>query len=125
MRPRTLICLSALLLVASAAAFGQKIVYPRPVADFDPGLIQTLTAADPNAPLPQLWKEFEALATRPVLAIRGANSRLLSAATLAEMQKRGPQLEAITVEGQGHAPFLETGDLPERIAAFFDRAEGK
>lgn len=34
-RGRGRILLSALLLVASAAAFGQKIVYPRPVADFD------------------------------------------------------------------------------------------
>lgn len=97
----------------------------RPVADFDPGLIQTLTAADPNAPLPQLWKEFDSLATRPVLAIRGANSRLLSAATLTEMQKRAPQVEAITVKGQGHAPFLETGELPERIAVFFDRVSSE
>lgn len=97
----------------------------RPVADFDPGLIKTLTAADPDAPLPQLWKEFEALATKPVLVIRGANSRLLSAATVAEMQKRSAQVEAVTVDGQGHAPFLETGDLPQRIAAFFDKVEGK
>ena len=33
-------------------------------------------------------------------------------------------LQAITVEGQGHAPLLETGDLPARIAAFLDKAEG-
>jgi hypothetical protein len=34
-------------------------------------------------------------------------------------------MEAITVEGQGHAPFLETGSLPGYIAAFLDQAERK
>jgi hypothetical protein len=29
------------------------------------------------------------------------------------------------VEGQGHAPLLETGDLPQRIAAFARRIEGR
>jgi len=32
-------------------------------------------------------------------------------------------MEQIAVEGQGHAPFLETGDLPGKIAAFLDRVE--
>lgn len=94
-----------------------------PVADFDPALTRTLTSADPDQPLPRLWKEFEALAQRPVLAIRGGNSLLLSEATLSEMVRRSPKVETITVKGQGHAPFLETGDLPTRIADFLDRAE--
>ncbi|TIU66788.1 MAG: alpha/beta hydrolase, partial [Mesorhizobium sp.] len=34
-----------------------------------------------------------------------------------------PGMETITVEGQGHAPFLETGTLPREIADFLDRAE--
>ncbi len=100
-----------------------RIEHGLPVPDFDPELVKTLTSGDPDQPLPQLWKEFDALAGRPVLAIRGANSTLLSESTLAEMAKRSPQMETITVEGQGHAPFLESGDLPKRIAAFFDRAE--
>jgi pimeloyl-ACP methyl ester carboxylesterase len=95
----------------------------RLVADFDPALIKTLTSADPEQPLPQLWKEFEVLAQKPILAIRGGNSRLLSEATLSEMAKRGPEVETVTVAGQGHAPFLETAGLPQKIAAFFDRAE--
>ena len=93
------------------------------VADFDADLVKTLTSADPDQPLPQLWAEFDALAKRPVLAIRGANSMLLSAETLAEMAARSKLVETITVPGQGHAPFLETGELPERIASFMDRAE--
>jgi len=91
--------------------------------DFDPKLVDTLADIDLSKPLPDLWQQFEALAVVPLLAIRGGNSRLLSAAMLEDMQRRHPGMEAITVEGQGHAPFLETGDLPERIAAFLDRAE--
>jgi pimeloyl-ACP methyl ester carboxylesterase len=91
--------------------------------DYDPDLVQTLTINDPNQPLPQLWKEFDALAARPVLAIRGANSRLLSAATLAEMARRGSRVQIITVEGQGHAPLLHTAGLPQLVDAFLQRAE--
>ena len=59
----------------------------------------------------------------PMLAIRGENSKLLSAETLEEMAKRHPRIETFTVEGQGHAPLLETGDLPVRIARFLENAE--
>lgn len=93
--------------------------------DFDPRLIDTLAGLDLTRPLPDLWPQFEALAAIPMLAIRGANSRLLSAETLEEMRKRHPNIETITVAGQGHAPFLETGGLPGAIAAFLDRAEFK
>lgn len=91
--------------------------------DFDPRLLETLSGLDLTQPLPVLWPQFEALAATPLLAIRGANSRLLSVATLEEMGKRHPTMQTITVEGQGHAPFLETGNLPSAIAAFLDRAE--
>lgn len=91
--------------------------------DFDPRLVETLAGLDPSKPLPDLWPQFEALAAIPLFAIRGANSKLLSVETFEEMAKRHPGMEAILVEGQGHAPFLETGDLPGAIAAFLDKAE--
>ncbi|MEI9406097.1 alpha/beta hydrolase [Mesorhizobium argentiipisi] len=95
------------------------------VADFDPALVDTFAGTDFSKPLPDLWPQFDALATVPLLAIRGGNSKLLSAATVEEMGRRHPGMETITVEGQGHAPFLETGSLPGRIANFLDRAERK
>lgn len=95
----------------------------KPVADYDPALINTELAMDLTQPLPDLWPQFAALTAVPMLAIRGANSRLLSVETLEEMRKRHPCFQAITVEGQGHAPILETGALPEEIAAFLKRAE--
>ncbi|WP_027057701.1 alpha/beta fold hydrolase [Mesorhizobium loti] len=93
------------------------------VPDFDPALIDTLAGIDFSKPLPDLWPQFDALNAVPLLAIRGGNSKLLSTATLEDMQKRHPGMETITVEGQGHAPFLETGNLPSAIATFLDRAQ--
>ncbi|MDX8517101.1 alpha/beta fold hydrolase [Mesorhizobium dulcispinae] len=95
------------------------------VPDFDPALVDTVAGVDFSKPLPDLWPQFDALATVPMLAVRGGNSTLLSAVTLEEMGRRHPGMETITVEGQGHAPFLETANLPQGIAGFLDRAEGK
>jgi pimeloyl-ACP methyl ester carboxylesterase len=96
-----------------------------PLADFDPELLNVLKDFDPNKPLPELWPQFEGLAAIPLLVIRGANSKLLSAATLAEMARRHPDCQAVTVEGQGHAPMLETGYLPAVIRDFIERADQK
>lgn len=93
------------------------------VADFDPALLNTVTAVDLNKPLPVLWPQFQGLTAIPMLAIRGENSKLMSNETLQEMAKRHPRCETITVPGQGHAPLLETGTLPVRIAAFIEKAE--
>ncbi|SMH43504.1 alpha/beta fold hydrolase [Mesorhizobium australicum] len=93
------------------------------VADFDPALLNTMTSIDLNKPLPQMWPQFEGLRGVLMLAIRGENSKLLSVETIEEMARRHPGMETVTVEGQGHAPLLETVDLPERIAAFLEKAE--
>ncbi len=60
---------------------------------------------------------WEPLARIPTLAIRGAHSDILSARALAEMQRRKPDLEAVTVPNRGHAPLL---DEPEALAALRD-----
>jgi pimeloyl-ACP methyl ester carboxylesterase len=90
----------------------------RLVADFDFALLRTLKQIDLNRPLPTLWPQFMGLRSIPVMAIRGEHSALTSAATLEEMAKRHPDIRTVTVAGQGHAPFLETAGLPEKIAAF-------
>jgi pimeloyl-ACP methyl ester carboxylesterase len=96
-----------------------------PVADFDPDLLKTLNGVDLSQPLPSFWPQFMGLAAIPVLAIRGENSMLLSAETLEEMGRRHPDIETVTVVGQGHAPLIETSGLPDRIASFLDQAEVK
>jgi len=94
----------------------------RPVADFDPALLKTMSDMDFSEPLPDLWPQFDGLLQIPLLVIRGENSKLLSAETLEEMLRRHPAARAIVVPGQGHAPLLETGDLPRQIARFLNHA---
>jgi len=95
----------------------------RLVPTYDPALARTLENFDPSVPLPALWREFDALKDKPVLVVRGANSDLLSPATVAEMQARHPALDSITVPDQGHAPLLAEPDVIARIAAFAARCD--
>jgi pimeloyl-ACP methyl ester carboxylesterase len=92
-----------------------------PARGWDPDIAKAVSAMD--GPVPELWPLFGALARVPVLAIRGQTSDVLSAATLEAMRARHPQLEALTVPGQGHAPFLGDGPTGAAIAAFLERAD--
>jgi pimeloyl-ACP methyl ester carboxylesterase len=95
----------------------------RLVPAYDPALMKTLEAIDIETRLPEQWPLFEGLKGVPVLALRGANSDILSAATLKAMAERHPGCRTVTVPDQGHAPML-TGDLVERIRAFVLDVEG-
>lgn len=64
-----------------------------------------------------LWQAYDALDC-PVLILRGAESDLLSAATLAEMRARNTRSTAIEFAGVGHAPTLMTPEQIEPVAAF-------
>jgi pimeloyl-ACP methyl ester carboxylesterase len=94
---------------------------------YDVRLAQTLAEVDLEHPLPSLWNEFDALARVPVLVIRGANSDILSEATVDTMHARHPHLEALEMRDQGHVPLLEGTELLHRVAVFVkrcDRASG-
>jgi len=90
----------------------------RLVPDYDPKLATILEAIGPEQPLPALWKEFDALGRVPVMVIRGANSDILSAATVEAMRKRRRALEVLEVPEEGHAPRLAGVLTIERIAGF-------
>ena len=71
--------------------------------------------------MPSLWHEFDALGGVPMLVIRGANSDMLSAATVAAMRaRRDAKWNLIEVADQGHAPLLE-GDLVRQIVGFVEK----
>lgn len=79
---------------------------------YDPALAAALAEQIADGPAPDLWPLFQALDGLPVGVIRGINSDILSAQTLAVMQTRLPGLVAATVPDRGHAPFL---DEPESL----------
>lgn len=78
----------------------------RPAPAVDPALAQTLSEIDISEELPTMWPHFEALRGVPVLVLRGEHSDVLSAETVAEMERRHPHLNSVTIPGQGHAPML-------------------
>jgi pimeloyl-ACP methyl ester carboxylesterase len=90
----------------------------RIVADYDIKLATILDGITPERPLPPLWKEFDALARLPVMVVRGANSDILSAATVEAMRARRHSLDVVEVADEGHAPRLTDPQTAGRIAAF-------
>jgi pimeloyl-ACP methyl ester carboxylesterase len=90
----------------------------RLVPTYDVRLAKTLESIDLERTLPPLWKEFDALAHVPVMVIRGTNSDLLSAATVEAMRAVRPDLVAVEVADQGHAPLLVEAEIIGRIGAF-------
>lgn len=82
------------------------------IINYDPRLREAVEEMGKTA-APDLWPFFEALAGLPVALIRGANSDILSAAALEQMQRRMPGMIAATVPDRGHVPFL---DEPEAAA---------
>jgi pimeloyl-ACP methyl ester carboxylesterase len=82
-----------------------------------------LALLDLEKPLPDLWPYFMGLRNTPTLVVRGANSDLLSAATVEEMAKRHPDCAVIAVPNQGHAPMLADQPTLAAIEAFAMRAD--
>ena len=86
----------------------------RPVAAFDPAILDGLNGTDLTAVPPTLWSAWSALETLPILAIRGALSDILTPEILAAMAARHPALRSVTIANRGHAPML---DEPVAVAA--------
>ncbi len=95
----------------------------RMVPTYDVRIARTLEAINPDSPIPPLWNQFGALSGVPVLAIRGANSDILSPATVDAMRARHASLETLDVADQGHAPLLAESDTIARIAEFVGRCD--
>jgi len=64
------------------------------------------------------WPQFRGISKMPLTLIRGKHSELLTPETTAKMRKIHSEMFIIEVNGQGHTPKLETGDLPQQIAKF-------
>jgi pimeloyl-ACP methyl ester carboxylesterase len=92
------------------------------VLRYDPALMRNFATLD-VARLPTMWDQFDALKPVPVLVIRGANSDLLSTATVEAMVARHPDCASLTIPGQGHAPLLTDAPTIGAIDAFCARCQ--
>lgn len=110
-------------LVAARRTFKEE--NGRLVPTYDVRLAKTLEGVDLERPLPPLWKEFDAMRSMPLMVIRGANSDLLSPATVDAMAARHPRLETLQVPDQGHAPLLAEAETIGRIATFVDTCSSR
>jgi pimeloyl-ACP methyl ester carboxylesterase len=100
-------------------AFAQRLYRDeggRPVLDYDRNLRRSFPTPSQIAAgtVPPLWDLMSGLEGLPVAALRGEHSDLLSRATHARMADLVAGLDAVTVRGRGHAPFLNE---PESITA--------
>ncbi|PWE17921.1 alpha/beta hydrolase [Marinicauda salina] len=91
------------------------------VLDYDPAIAKPVQEGD--AAPPDLWPLFDAMADAPLLLIRGAITDLLSEDTVAEMQRRRPDMERVDVPEVGHAPLLTEPEAWSAIAAFLERVD--
>jgi pimeloyl-ACP methyl ester carboxylesterase len=91
--------------------------------NYDPKLASVLKGIDMARSLPPLWREYDALASVPMMVIRGANSDILSEQTVAEMRVRRADIDVLVVPEQGHAPLLVESDVTARIGEFVARCE--
>ena len=66
-----------------------------------------------------LWPVWDAIRC-PTLVLRGAESDLLSKATVDAMRARGPKPRVIEFQGVGHAPMMLSMEQIEPVAAFLE-----
>ncbi|HLF23796.1 MAG TPA: alpha/beta hydrolase [Burkholderiales bacterium] len=80
-------------------------------ASYDPRIAEPFRATLPDKDV-ELWPVYDAIRC-PTLAIRGAQSDLLSRETWLQMAARGPKAKGVEIPGVGHAPTLMQ---PDQIA---------
>ena len=92
------------------------------VFDYDMAIAEPFNTSGP-APEVDMWPLFRALAEKPLLAIRGANSDLVSAEALDKMQAIAPGMKLAVVAGVGHAPELNEPEAAHALDAFLGELE--
>ncbi|HUB47884.1 MAG TPA: alpha/beta hydrolase [Acetobacteraceae bacterium] len=74
-----------------------------------------------QAPAPDLWPLFGALAHMKLLLVRGEASDILLPDTVARMQAARPDMAVVSLPGIGHAPTLGEPGVVAALHDFLDR----
>ena len=74
-----------------------------------------------SAAVSDLWGPFGAIGHARLLLVHGAESDLLSDATVAAMQDARPDMDVVTVPGVGHSPTLDEPEAVSGVQAFLRR----
>lgn len=90
----------------------------RPVLDYDMKIGDATRAQMAQPQQFDPWMLFGAYAKIPLLTVRGANSDLLSAETVAKMRAAKPDMRSVEIPGRGHAPLLNEPEAVGAIDAF-------
>ena len=93
------------------------------IADYDPAIVEPLLNTDTGAAPADMWPLYEALATKPVLVVRGAISDLLNPTTAARMTQGRSDAALVEVAHVGHAPFMDEPEAAEAIGRFLSRLD--
>lgn len=96
----------------------------RPIAGYDGAGLAKALAPMLDGPIPPLWAQFETLKHVPLFILRGENSDILSAETVAEILRRHPRAAAETVASEGHAPLLRDRRSADHILKFLAETDG-
>jgi len=89
---------------------------------YDPAI--RIPYADLTAGDIDLWQAWDEI-TCPTLVLRGAESMLLTGATAAEMEKRGPKAQVVVIPQAGHAPALMDRAQVDIIARWLDSSDAQ
>jgi pimeloyl-ACP methyl ester carboxylesterase len=92
--------------------------------DYDPAIAVPFRNAATGSAV-DMWPLFDALARKPVLAVRGAHSELFTAEALEAMGKRSDNVASVTVAGVGHPPELGEPEAVAAIDAFLARLSAR
>ena len=74
-----------------------------------------------SQPIPDLWILFDALASKPLLLVRGEASDILLPETVARMRAVRPDMEVTSLPGIGHAPTLAEPLVVAALSRFLER----
>ena len=88
--------------------------------NYDPGLREAVIAAGAKG-APDLWPLFDMLAPLPCAVIHGANSDLLSRATVERMAARMPGLIVAHVPDRAHIPFLDEAEALDALRHWLEQ----